>query len=64
MSKHRFIYCNKCKDFYFYWHLDFGSNKKACSVCYSKNIKEFEVDSLSEAAKIERMYKIQKISNK
>ena len=61
MSKYRFIYCNKCKDFYLSWNVDFGNMTKVCAVCHTKNIKEFDVDSFSEMAKIERIYKISKI---
>jgi hypothetical protein len=64
MPKYKFIYCNKCKRFHLSWSFDFGDKKKACGVCFTKNIKEFQVESFADMAQIERMYKINKIINK
>lgn len=63
MGKHSFIYCNKCQDFFLSWSYDFGDSKKACPSCFTKNIRYFSVDTFSEMAQIERIYKIKKIIN-
>lgn len=66
MSKYNFIYCNKCKDFYLRWSVNFTNPpKKACPSinCFSQDIIEFEVDSFQEMAQIEREFKIKKIIN-
>jgi hypothetical protein len=64
MANYNYIYCNKCKRFYFYWSVDFGTKQKTCSKCFSKNIKEFKSDSFAEMAQVERNYKINKIIRK
>lgn len=64
MSKYKFIYCNRCKDFYLNYSIDFGSKKLHCPnlKCMTDNIKIFEVNSFSEMSQIERTYKINKLS--
>ena len=64
MARYNYIYCNRCKKFYFSHSFDFGDRKKACGVCFTKNIKEFSSNSFAEMAQIERNYKIKKIIKK
>lgn len=64
--KYRFIYCNKCQDFYLNTSHDFGDGKDACPKygCFSKDIVKFEADSFQEMAQIERKYKIERLKDK
>ena len=61
---HRFIYCDKCEQFYLNTSHDFGDGRDACPniKCFSKDIEKFEVDSFQEMAQIERQYKIRKLN--
>jgi hypothetical protein len=67
MGKYKFIYCNRCEEFYLSWSTDYTSPPtKACPnwKCHTKDIVEFKADSFSEMAQIERSYKIEKINKK
>ena len=63
MPKYKFIYCNKCKDFYLNWSVDFGNLSVHCPAvtCMTSDVKVFECDTMAEMAQIERSYKIKKL---
>lgn len=63
MSKYKFIYCNKCKDFYLNWDVDFSDYSIRCPAmnCKTKDVKVFNCDTIQEMAQIERSYKIKKL---
>ena len=60
--KYKFIYCNRCNYFYFRTSMNFEDGNQCCPNwgCASPRIIEFEANSFSEMAQIERQYKTEK----